>query len=147
MDVASLGDVVTHGSRTPHLFLPLNTRQNLPNHLQQAYKVSELDWWNACLLEVEDIGSVRVTATPAQHFSGRGLFDRNASLWASWAMEGLHPVTKDPEMKVRMIEHELSSIVDTVPRQVYFGGDTGYCAVEDGEHGLNPDLPYCPACK
>lgn len=30
--------------------------------------------------------------------------------------------------------------------QVYFGGDTGYCAVEDGDHDLNPELPYCPAC-
>jgi len=85
----------------------LNTRQNLPNHLQQAYKVSELDWWNACLLEVEDIGSVRITATPAQHFSGRGLFDRNASLWASWAMEGLHPVSKETGMKVSTSKHDV----------------------------------------
>jgi len=97
---------VNHGSRTPHLFLPLNTRQNLPNHLQQAYKVSELDWWNACLLEVEDVGSVRITATPAQHFSGRGLFDRNASLWASWAMEGLHPVSKETGMKASIDKHD-----------------------------------------
>ena len=28
-----------------------------------------------------------ITCTPAQHFSGRGLFDRNATLWASWAIE------------------------------------------------------------
>lgn len=40
-------------------------------------------------------------ATPARHFSGRGLLDRNKTLWASWVVRG-----------------------DT--HSVYFGGDTGY---------------------
>jgi L-ascorbate metabolism protein UlaG (beta-lactamase superfamily) len=51
-------------------------------------------------MDVDGIGSIKVTCTPAQHFSGRGLFDRNASLWASWAIEGLHRDTGESRMKV-----------------------------------------------
>jgi N-acyl-phosphatidylethanolamine-hydrolysing phospholipase D len=42
----------------------------------------ELDWW-----EEATIGSLRVTATPARHFSGRGFRDRNRSLWCGYAFE------------------------------------------------------------
>ena len=34
------------------------------------------------------VGSVQVTALPARHFSGRGLFDRFETLWASFALSG-----------------------------------------------------------
>lgn len=44
--------------------------------------ITELDWH-----EHLDLGPLRVTATPAQHFSGRGLTDRNKTLWASWVLE------------------------------------------------------------
>lgn len=45
-------------------------------------KITELDWHEHVAL-----GSLKVTATPSQHFSGRGLTDRNATLWASWVLE------------------------------------------------------------
>lgn len=32
---------------------------------------------------------VEITATPVQHFSGRGLFDRNHTLWAGYVLSGL----------------------------------------------------------
>ena len=41
------------------------------------------------------------TDTPAQHFSGRGRFDRNATLWASW-------------------------VIQTPFHSVFFSGDSGY---------------------
>ena len=44
--------------------------------------ITELDWW-----EEHAIGGLKLTATPAQHFSGRGLRDRNATLWSSWVLE------------------------------------------------------------
>ena len=44
-------------------------------------QVTELDWWG----EWQD-GPLSVTALPAVHFSGRGLFDRNRTLWASFAL-------------------------------------------------------------
>lgn len=57
--------------------------------------VTELDWG-----ERVELGGLRFTATPAQHFSGRGLFGRNKTLWASW-------------------------VVESERRKVFFSGDTG----------------------
>jgi L-ascorbate metabolism protein UlaG (beta-lactamase superfamily) len=45
--------------------------------------VSELDWW-----ETAEVKGVTVTAAPAQHFSGRGIRDRNKSLWSSFHLRG-----------------------------------------------------------
>lgn len=59
-------------------------------------RVVELDWWQA-----GHIGSTRVTALPAQHFSGRGPHDRNATLWCSLLLE-------------------------VAGKRIYFAGDTGY---------------------
>ena len=46
-------------------------------------RVRELDW-----SERTHVGNVEVTALPAIHFSGRSAFDRNRSLWASFAFRG-----------------------------------------------------------
>jgi L-ascorbate metabolism protein UlaG (beta-lactamase superfamily) len=100
LDVATLADLLENNKQALHLFLPLNTKRSLSATLQQAYKIHELDWWDSCRMDVDGIGSIKVTCTPAQHFSGRGLFDRNASLWASWAIEGLHRGTGESRMKV-----------------------------------------------
>ena len=42
----------------------------------------ELDWW-----QETSIKGVRVTGTPARHFSARGVRDRNRSLWCGFALE------------------------------------------------------------
>ena len=46
-------------------------------------RVQELDWW-------EDVktASLQVSLTPAQHFSARGPFDRNRSLWGGFMLVG-----------------------------------------------------------
>ncbi|NIJ86607.1 L-ascorbate metabolism protein UlaG (beta-lactamase superfamily) [Xanthomonas arboricola] len=59
-------------------------------------KVRQLDWWDTI-----NIDGLQLTATPSQHFSGRGLFDSGRSLWCSWAIQ----------------EREL---------RVFFSGDGGY---------------------
>ncbi|WP_101065436.1 MBL fold metallo-hydrolase [Roseovarius salinarum] len=46
-------------------------------------RVAELDWF-----DTRRLGRVRATLMPAQHDSGRGLFDRNRSLWGGWMLEG-----------------------------------------------------------
>ncbi|MGB6194623.1 MAG: MBL fold metallo-hydrolase, partial [Terracidiphilus sp.] len=43
----------------------------------------EVDWMGSV-----DVGSVRVTALPARHFSGRGLFNHFETLWASFVLAG-----------------------------------------------------------
>lgn len=45
--------------------------------------IIELEWW-----EEFAVGETRVVCTPARHFSGRGMTDRNRTLWASWAVIG-----------------------------------------------------------
>ncbi len=49
-----------------------------------AYGVAaarETDWW-----ETLDVGPLRLGCVPAQHFSGRGLADRDRSLWCGWTL-------------------------------------------------------------
>jgi N-acyl-phosphatidylethanolamine-hydrolysing phospholipase D len=58
----------------------------------------ELDWW-----DTTRVGPLTITAAPAQHMSGRGLRDRAATLWCSWAVRA-----------------------DEAARAVYFAGDTAY---------------------
>ena len=45
--------------------------------------VTEIDWHNQVT-----IGGLSVTALPAIHMSKRGLFDRNQTLWTSYALRG-----------------------------------------------------------
>jgi len=45
--------------------------------------ITELDWWQLHRLPGTE---VEITAAPSQHFSGRGLKDRNATLWSSLAV-------------------------------------------------------------
>ena len=59
--------------------------------------ITELDWWEE---HVMPGGGLSFTATPAQHFSGRGLFDRNSTLWSSW-------------------------VLTTSKRRLFYSGDTG----------------------
>ncbi len=41
-----------------------------------------MDWWE----EFRYDDKLVIAATPSQHFSGRGLTDRNKTLWASWVI-------------------------------------------------------------
>lgn len=51
-------------------------------------KIVEMDWWQEYQLD----NRLMIAATPAQHFSGRGITDRNKTLWASWVIKA--PVHK-----------------------------------------------------
>lgn len=59
--------------------------------------VQELDWWASVNINPE----TRITFTPTQHSSSRGLFDRDRSLWGSY-------------------------FIQYRGRSVYFGGDAAY---------------------
>lgn len=65
-------------------------------------RVHEMDWWDHFHLPLRgQRGEAEIWFTPTQHFSSRGLFDRNRSLWGGF-----------------VIRHSGHS--------VYFGGDAGY---------------------
>ena len=51
-----------------------------------ARAITELDWW-----QTADVGGIRITGTPARHFSARRLGDRNRTLWCGFALEAAVP--------------------------------------------------------
>jgi L-ascorbate metabolism protein UlaG (beta-lactamase superfamily) len=65
-----------------------------------AEKITELDWQQS-----HTVGNLTISAQPSQHFSGRSLFDRNKTLWASWVLHSQQG--KDS-------------------RKIYFSADSGY---------------------
>jgi L-ascorbate metabolism protein UlaG (beta-lactamase superfamily) len=88
-----------------------------PFFAERGYKtIVELDWYSGTA-----IGPVTVTALPAVHFSRRGPFDKNRTLWAGFA------------------------IADDKTR-VYFAGDTAYGPVfkEIGQRAGPFDLGLVP---
>jgi L-ascorbate metabolism protein UlaG (beta-lactamase superfamily) len=69
-------------SRAQRYFVPLGVKARLVDMGVPAERVQEFDWWQGAAH-----AGVQVWATPAQHFSGRTLSDRNRTLWASWVLE------------------------------------------------------------
>ncbi|AOW14975.1 hypothetical protein LPB72_12970 [Hydrogenophaga crassostreae] len=67
--------------------VPFVTSLGVGAHLQAwgvtPERITELDWWETH--RVPGTG-LSITAAPSQHFSGRGLKDRNATLWSSMVM-------------------------------------------------------------
>ena len=63
--------------------VPLGVGAHLERWGVAPNRITELDW-----SESTAVGPLNVTATPARHFSGRGLTDRNHTLWASWSVAG-----------------------------------------------------------
>ena len=69
--------------RVKQFITPLGVGATLVSWGVPAGKVQELDWW-----ERTSVDGIRVVATPARHFSGRGTGDADRTLWASWVITG-----------------------------------------------------------
>ena len=63
--------------------VPLGVGAHLERWGVAPERITELDWG-----ESTTVGPLLLTATPARHFSGRGLFNRDHTLWASWSVKG-----------------------------------------------------------
>jgi len=65
--------------------VPFVTSLGVGAHLEywgvRPERIVELDWW-----ESHEVAGLTVTAAPSQHFSGRGLHNRNSTLWSSFAI-------------------------------------------------------------
>ena len=83
-------------SRVKTFYVPEGVGDLLEKWGVASDTVTELDWW-----ESAKAGDITLVATPAQHSSGRGLFDHNKRLWASW-------------------------VVITPDERLFFSGDSGY---------------------
>ncbi|WP_299577890.1 MBL fold metallo-hydrolase [uncultured Sunxiuqinia sp.] len=68
--------------------VPFLTALGVGAHLERwgiaPERITELDWGETFWLT----NQVSLTATPARHFSGRGLTNRFSTLWASWVISG-----------------------------------------------------------
>lgn len=62
---------------------PLKVGDRLQNWGISREKIIQLDWWQSVSLN-----NIELVSTPSQHFSGRGLLDRNQTLWSSWVILG-----------------------------------------------------------
>lgn len=72
-----------------HSTVPFITSLGVGAHLESwgiaPERITELSWWQSH--QVPGTG-LTVTAAPSQHFSGRGLKDRNLTLWSSLVLQG-----------------------------------------------------------
>lgn len=79
----------------PQFIMPLGVERYL--HEQGIHQTTHLDWWEDYSFNQQ----ISLTAVPARHFAGRGLFDRNKTLWCGY-------------------------VLHTSLGNIYFAGDTGY---------------------
>ncbi|WP_413560309.1 MBL fold metallo-hydrolase [Bdellovibrio sp. HCB209] len=94
MDVESLKKIQDMNGERTRFLVPLGNKEFL--QAEGLRQVEEFDWWQDA-----KVGELQFVFTPAQHWTARGLFDRNETLWGGWMIQGS-------------------------AQQVYFAGDTGY---------------------
>ena len=98
LDAASVAALARQGLR---FCTSLGVGAHLETFGVPAEQIVELDWWDSHRFTTLDGRSEFViTAAPSQHFSGRGAFDRNRTLWSSFVITSEH-------------------------HRVFFSGDTG----------------------
>jgi len=95
-DHLDYGSIKQLKEKTKHFYVPLGVGAHLQSWGVDPSKITELDWWEETMHK-----HIRLAATPARHFSGRGLTDGNQTLWASWVIQGRED-------------------------NIFFGGDGGY---------------------
>lgn len=79
-------------------FTPLGIGIHLLKWGVEKERIIELDWWQE--IKFDDL---TIRCTPAQHFSGRGISDREKTLWCSW-------------------------IIQSADENLFFSGDSGYAS-------------------
>jgi L-ascorbate metabolism protein UlaG (beta-lactamase superfamily) len=101
---------------TPRVITPLGVKAFIEQN--GITGTTEMDWWH----EHELSSDLKLMATPAQHFSGRGTFDRDATLWCGF-------------------------VILRKQGNIYFAGDSGYndrIFREIGERTFPIDIALIP---
>jgi L-ascorbate metabolism protein UlaG (beta-lactamase superfamily) len=95
-DHLDYGSVQKLKGKVGHYFVPLGLGNHLIAWGIPAEIITELYWWQ----EV-DFDGIKLACTPSRHFSGRGMFNRGATLWCSW-------------------------VIQSNDKRIFFSGDSGY---------------------
>lgn len=78
IDLASVEKLMP---KTKRFFTSLGVKRHLTAWGVPKENVIEFDWWDE-----QQVDDIKITLTPTQHFSGRGLSDRGKSFWGGWAL-------------------------------------------------------------
>lgn len=85
-------------SKVNMFYTPLGIGIHLLKWGVEKERIIELDWWQEIKFD-----ELTIRCTPAQHFSGRGISDREKTLWCSW-------------------------IIQSDEENLFFSGDSGYAS-------------------
>ncbi|AWM35089.1 MBL fold metallo-hydrolase [Hymenobacter nivis] len=66
-----------------HFYVPLGIGAHLRAWGVPAARITEMNWGDSARM-----AGITLRCTPSRHFSGRGLTNRNSTLWCSWVMQG-----------------------------------------------------------
>lgn len=95
-DHLDYGSIEKLKSKTKAFYVPLGVGAHFEAWGVAPELIHEMNWWDETNLD-----NIHLAFTPSRHFSGRGLTNRNSTLWGSWVIIGQE---------------------DTL----YFSGDSGY---------------------
>ncbi|WP_424767655.1 MBL fold metallo-hydrolase [Paenibacillus sp. sgz302251] len=82
-DHLDYGSILRLKSKVKRYIVPLGVAPHLVRWGIDPARIEEHDWW-----EEFEYEGLRLACTPARHFSGRSLTDRDATLWCSWVIQG-----------------------------------------------------------
>ena len=82
-DHLDYGSIKKLKEKVKDFYVPLGVGAHLRAWGVDKAAVHELDWW-----EEMSHDHLQLVFTPSRHFSGRGLTDRNTTLWGSWVIQG-----------------------------------------------------------
>ncbi|MBW3129941.1 MBL fold metallo-hydrolase [Hymenobacter profundi] len=74
--------IVKLKDKVAHFYVPLGVGAHLLAWGVDPARVQELDWHDSIQLP-----GLTIVSTPARHFSGRGLGNRNSTSWSSWVLK------------------------------------------------------------
>ncbi len=95
-DHLDYGTILKLKPKVKKYYMPLAVGVHLKAWGIEANKILELDWWQGA-----EFGDLEFICTPAQHFSGRKINNRQSTLWSSW-------------------------VIRSGVESIFFSGDSGY---------------------
>lgn len=108
-DHLDYGSIQRLKHKVGQFIVPLGVGSHFERWGVEPERIREFDWWDEYSFH-----GLSLACTPARHFSGRSLNDRNSTLWCSWVIRGRSA-------------------------SVYFSGDSGY-----GPHFVQIGEKYGP---